>query len=73
MKYVIELAPGVFLAPWDEDPGRTTALENAKLFKRERTAKLALGRIRAKHPDHRYLLAKVIEVEIKRKDSNEKA
>ena len=74
MKYVIELEPGTFLATWVDDPGRTKVLENAKLFRRERTARLALARIQNKplgkpvFPE-----GKVIEVEIIRKDSNEKA
>lgn len=32
MKYIVELEPGVWLAPWDGDPGRTTVKENAKVF-----------------------------------------
>jgi len=32
MKYIVELETGVWLAPWDGDPGRTTVKENAKRF-----------------------------------------
>ncbi|HJX82308.1 MAG TPA: hypothetical protein VJ248_09770 [Candidatus Udaeobacter sp.] len=32
MKFIVELEPGVWLAPWNGDPGRTTVKENAKRF-----------------------------------------
>jgi hypothetical protein len=32
MKFIVELETGVWLAPWDGDPGRTTVKENAKRF-----------------------------------------
>ncbi|MCP3924512.1 MAG: hypothetical protein GY714_18215 [Desulfobacterales bacterium] len=33
MKYIVELEEGVYIAPWDGDPGRTHVKENATRFK----------------------------------------
>ena len=44
--YVVALEPGVWLAPWEGDPGRTLVLENAKRYPSERSAKRALQKAR---------------------------
>jgi len=41
-KYIVELEAGVWIAPWDGDPGRTLIWENAKKYGTEELAKLAL-------------------------------
>lgn len=46
MRWVVELCPGCWLAPWSGDPGRTLVVENAKQYKSERGAKIALGHAR---------------------------
>ncbi len=33
--YVAELEPGVWIAPWSGDPGRTLLKTNAKVFNRK--------------------------------------
>ena len=40
--YVVELEPGVWIAPWMGDPGRTLALANAKRFVLRGSAKSAI-------------------------------
>ena len=32
IRYIVELEPGVWLAPWDGDPGRTLKRKNAQEF-----------------------------------------
>lgn len=46
MRWVVELCPGCWLAPWSGDPGRTLVVEEAKQYKSERGAKIALGHAR---------------------------
>lgn len=38
MQLIVEIEDGVWLAPWDGDPGRTLVKENAKVFRKESTA-----------------------------------
>lgn len=40
--YIVELEEGVWIAPWEGDPGRTLVKDNAKLFKTETGASRAL-------------------------------
>jgi hypothetical protein len=40
--YIVQLEPDVWLAPWDGDPGRTEAIENAKRFPSRKAAEKAL-------------------------------
>ncbi len=42
MKWIIQLEPGVWLAPWDGDPGRTLCRENADCFTSRVFAGIAL-------------------------------
>lgn len=44
--FVIELEPGVWRALWDGDPGRTSFIRNAKIYRTEQGAKVALGMAR---------------------------
>lgn len=39
---IVELENGVWLAPWDGDPGRTLRIENAKTFASFKDAEDAL-------------------------------
>ena len=41
-KYIVELEEGVYLAPWDGDPGRTLDIKNASRFIREIEAVYAI-------------------------------
>ena len=36
--YIVEIEDGVYLAPWDGDPGRTLVKESAKKFKTKSSA-----------------------------------
>ena len=56
--YIVELESGVWLASWDGDPGRTIVKENAKKFKTEEQAKLALEGCRAYRP---FIKARVLK------------
>jgi hypothetical protein len=42
-RFVVELHPGVWLAPWKGDPGRTLVLESARRFSSRHGAATALG------------------------------
>ncbi len=44
--YIVELEPGVYLAPWPGDPGRTLVYEEAKRYSTRRGAAIALGKAR---------------------------
>ncbi len=43
-KYIVQLEPGVWLAPWYGDPGRTLVEASARVYSTERGAKIAAGR-----------------------------
>lgn len=46
MTYIVELEPGVWIAGWPGDPGRTIVRQNAKEFSNRRDAEI--GRARAR-------------------------
>lgn len=48
MRYTVQLEPGVWIAPWDGDPGRTLLHVNAKRFRSRLSAMRAL-RIAKQH------------------------
>lgn len=48
--YIVELEKGVWLAPWQGDPGRTLKIENAKQYKRENWARYGLKMARKYRP-----------------------
>jgi hypothetical protein len=48
--YIVKLEKGVWLAPWDGDPGRTLKKENAKEFKLKSDANHALIQARMYRP-----------------------
>jgi hypothetical protein len=50
MNWVVELEPGVWLAPWEGDPGRTLVESSAKRFETMAAAALALTRARNSRP-----------------------
>ena len=49
-RYIVCLEPGVWVAPWSGDPGRTLVQQNAQRFKRRSTAQQALNRARKYRP-----------------------
>ena len=63
MKYIIELEPGVYIAPWTGDPGRTMKIENALDFASPLMAEKVMKRVLSEECPHRhYKNAKVIEL-----------
>jgi len=46
MSYIVQLEPGVYLAPWSGDPGRTLSRLTAKQYKNIAAATYALARAR---------------------------
>ena len=44
--WVVQIEPGVWLSPWQGDPGRTLVLENAKRFKSAHAGECALRQAR---------------------------
>jgi len=57
--FIVELEKGVFLAPWDGDPGRTLVEGSAKQFKKQATAFAALEKAQE---SRRFSSSKVLEV-----------
>lgn len=53
-KYVAELENGVWLAPWDGDPGRTKDIKNAKWFTYKANAQKALLKAKKDYPQRKY-------------------
>ena len=49
-RYIVQLEPGVWVAPWEGDPGRTVRIENAKRFRSEKIANEALNAARLYRP-----------------------
>lgn len=49
-KYVVELQPGCWIAPWDGDPGRTLVRVNAMTFATQKKAESALMKARSYRP-----------------------
>jgi hypothetical protein len=54
-KYIIELEPGIWLAPWDGDPGRTHNIKSAKNFTSKIKARKALFQIKKDYPYRNFL------------------
>lgn len=48
--WLVELERGVWVAPWDGDPGRTLRAENAQRFVLHSDAEKALAKARRFHP-----------------------
>lgn len=46
MRYIVELEPGAWLAPWPGDPGRTCVQANARQYKTAAAARAAITRAR---------------------------
>lgn len=58
-EWIVELEPGVWLAPWSGDPGRTLVEATAKRYKERRNAVYALTRARRYRP---FRCARIVEV-----------
>jgi hypothetical protein len=48
--WVVQIQPGVWLAPWRGDPGRTLVIESAKQFKTAHAGECALRQARRWRP-----------------------
>lgn len=59
MRYIVELRPGCWLAPWKGDPGRTCVQTSAKRYMAEADAKRALSNARKFRA---FIDAKIVEV-----------
>jgi hypothetical protein len=59
--YIVEIEEGVWLSPWDGDPGRTLVKDSAKQFKTENDAGKALGKARALPHRNGFPYAKIEE------------
>jgi hypothetical protein len=57
--YIVQLEHNVWLAPWDGDPARTEAIENAKRFPSRKAAEQALKRARGYRPFARAFVDKL--------------
>ncbi len=60
--WVVELEPGLWIAPWEGDPGRTLRIDNASRFRSRATAEAALERARRHRPLGRARLQSCAEV-----------
>jgi hypothetical protein len=60
MRYIVELEPGVWIAPWTGDPGRTLVEKNARKYSRRQDAKGALTQARKFRP---FPHARIVEVD----------
>lgn len=60
MRYIVELEPGVWLAPWSGDPGRTLVKKEARRFKSRGEATQWMGWAKTFRP---FPHARVVEVE----------
>lgn len=49
-RYIVELEPGVYIAPWHGDPGRTLKVDSAAKFNTPRLAKVVLRQARLYRP-----------------------
>lgn len=63
-KYVVEIQPDCWLAPWSGDPGRTCVIDNARTFDTIGKATNALKRMRAQNPERRLVSARVVAVDV---------
>lgn len=61
VEYIVVLEPGVYIAPWDGDPGRTAVRKNAERFQTEDDASKALAAARTFRPFARGSVEKVEE------------
>jgi hypothetical protein len=61
--YIVEIEDGVWLAPWEGDPGRTQIKERARRYATLKGAKIALGLAIRKLPiKAEFLTAKIERV-----------
>ncbi len=60
MPYIVEIEKGVFLAPWEGDPGRTLVQNSAKVYESKSRATIELKYAQKMRP---FVNAKVIELE----------
>lgn len=59
MRYIIELEPGVYKAPWVGDPGRTTRRGLALRYASKQGAQAGLGLARRHRPFARAIIHEV--------------
>ena len=58
--FIVELEKGVWIAPWDGDPGRTIVKKNAKIFSNKIEADYALICARVYRP---FINARILKYE----------
>lgn len=63
--FAVELDPGVWIAPWDGDPGRTLRLKNAQVYGSAMSAMDALDAARKYRPFERAAIFKVRKWEVR--------
>ena len=61
-KYIIELEKGVWVAPWDGDPGRTIVRKNALGFVTKQLAEIVLEKTKERNPNRKFPNAKVVAI-----------
>jgi hypothetical protein len=59
VKYIVELQPGCWIAPWQGDPGRTLVERSARRYVSVESAQRALKKARFYSP---FVNAKLVEV-----------
>lgn len=59
-RFIVEIETGVWLAPWEGDPGRTLVRSSAKRFVTRQSARRALANACMYHP---FKAAKIEEIE----------
>jgi len=65
MIYIVELEQNTWIAPWEGDPGRTSVIENSKVFPTKRTAEAGLKAAR-KYCQFRFAKIIPLTVEFKK-------
>ena len=63
-RYVVEIQPDCWVAPWSGDPGRTCVIDNARTFDTYIGAHNAMCRMRAKYKERRFVSARVVPVDV---------
>lgn len=62
--HIVERCQGVWLAPWEGDPGRTLQRDSAKVFRSDVEARQALQAARRYRPFRRAQVVRVQLVEV---------
>ena len=63
-RYIVELEPGCWLAPWSSDPGRTMVISAARTFSSAIAAKGFLTRAKRANSHRSFANARVVKVRV---------